>query len=262
VLAGARDKRSSHRECGSKGCNGHILAIIVFLFCSKRYFSNGKAKTNRTPASDALSRALLFGPPPVIEGEKVKDYRKLLERVFEAVEPCDFIEEIWARDLADVTWSMFRLRRILAALLDDEVRHRVNDEASSRAEKEAKKLLEGAEKEEMDRLLDENSELDWEERVAQHPRANAKFQALWSKARSDLNFDLIQARAITYDLDRIERIEALIAIAQRRIDEVIRELDRHRVIRGQFNKFRVAVDDTKAAPPKMITGKVINKKVA
>jgi len=80
------------------------------------------AKTHRTTSasSDALCRAKLFGEPPIIEGEKAKDYRKLLERVFDAVQPADFIEEIWARDLADVTWSMFRLRRILAALLDDQ----------------------------------------------------------------------------------------------------------------------------------------------
>jgi hypothetical protein len=173
-------------------------------------------------------------PPPIIEGEKAKDYRKLLERVFDAVEPADFIEEIWARDLADVTWSMFRLRRILAALLDNKVWDEVNDEASSRAEQEAK-FLEGTEK-------DQNSGLDWEERVAQYPRANDKFQALWSKAKSGLNFDLIQARVITYNLDEIERIESLIAIAQRRIDEVIRELDRHRVVRGQLNKFKADSD--------------------
>jgi hypothetical protein len=148
------------------------------------------AKTHRTtPAkSDALSQPQLFGPPPIIEGEKAKDYRKLLERVFEAIGPADFIEEIWARDLADVTWFMFRLRRILAAMLDDAVWDRVNDEASSRAEQEAKTLpLEGTEKEEMDGLL--NSELSWEESVAKYPRANDRFQALWSKAKSDLNFD-------------------------------------------------------------------------
>jgi hypothetical protein len=211
---------------------------------------------------DALNRAQLFGSPPIIEGEKPKDYRKLLERVFEAVAPADFIEEIWARDLADVTWSMFRLRRSLAAMLDDEVWDKVNDEASSRAEREATMLpLEGAEKEEMDRLLD-HSELDWDERVAKYPRANDKFQALWSKAKSDPNLDLMQARVITYNLDTIERIEALIASAQRRIDEVVRELDRHRVIRVQLNKLSVANEGAKAAAPKMITGKVIDKKVA
>jgi hypothetical protein len=127
------------------------------------------AKTHRTtPAkSDALSQPQLFGPPPIIEGEKAKDYRKLLERVFEAIGPADFIEEIWARDLADVTWFMFRLRR-----------------SGGRCHA-----------------------------VAKYPRANDRFQALWSKAKSDLNFDLMQARVITKNLRTIERIEALIASA-------------------------------------------------
>ncbi len=143
-------------------------------------------------------------------------------------------------------------------MLNDEVWDKVNDEASSRAEEEANSLLEGAEKEEMDRLLDTNSEFGWDKRVAKYPRANDKFQALWSKAKSALNFDLMQARVVTNNLDTIERIEALIGSAQRRIDEVVRELDRHRVIRVQLNKLSGA----KAAAPKMITGKVIDKKVA
>ncbi len=143
-------------------------------------------------------------------------------------------------------------------MLNDEVWDKVNDEASSRAEEEANSLLEGAEKEEMDRLLDTNSEFGWDERVAKYPRANDKFQALWSKAKSALNFDLMQARVVTNNLDTIERIEALIGSAQRRIDEVVRELDGHRVIRVQLNKLSGA----KAAAPKMITGKVIDKKVA
>jgi hypothetical protein len=235
----------------------------MFPKCSGlRGTSMAKSRKTIAASSEALGGALLFGSPPIIEGEKAKDYRKLLQRVFEAIEPADFIEEIWARDLADVTWSMFRLRRSLTAMLNDEVWDKVNDDASSRAEKEASKLLEGTEKEEMDRLLDTDSELDWDERVAKYPRANDKFQALWSKAKSDLNFDLIQARVITQNLEKIERIEALIASAQRRIDEVIRELDRHRVIRVQLNKLNNGTDGMKAPLPKMITGKVGDKKVA
>jgi hypothetical protein len=220
------------------------------------------AKTRRTltASSDALSRVELFGSAPIIEGEEAEYYQELLKRVF--VAPADFIEEIWARDLADVTWSMFRLRRSLAAMLNDEVWDKVNDEASSRAEEDANRFLQGADKEEMDRLLDTDSELSWDERVAKYPRANDKFQAFWSKAKSDLNFDLMHARAITNNLSTIERIEALIAGAQRRIDEVVRELDRHRVIRVQLNKFSAANEDVKGAAPKMITGKVVDKKVA
>ena len=61
-----------------------------------------RAKSKNRPASNSLSRAYLFGPPPIIEGEKAKDYGKLLERVFNALRPTDFVEEIWARDFADV----------------------------------------------------------------------------------------------------------------------------------------------------------------
>ena len=41
-----------------------------------------------------------------------------------------------------------------------------------------------------------------------------------------------------YNMHSIERIENLIMIAQRRIDEVIRELDRHRIMRKQLNSFQ------------------------
>jgi hypothetical protein len=221
-----------------------------------------RRKLKSQSASKALSRPELFGPPPILEGENAKDYYELLERVFSAIGPTDFIEEIWARDLTDVVWSMFRWRRILAALLDDDVWDKVNNKASERAEQEAKLLeLPEKEKEEMDKLLD-TSDLTWEESMAKYPRANDKFQVLWSKAKADLNVDLIQARVITNNLDKIERIECLIAIAQRRIDEVIREFDRHRLIRAQLNKCSVIDEPASVLQPKMITGKVINKKVA
>ena len=92
-------------------------------------------------------------------------YDKLLARLFNALRPTDFLEEIWVRDAADVIWSFLRLRRILAAYLSAQVWHDVNDKASSLAEAEAE-LLEGTEKEEMDKLLDPNSELRWETLMA------------------------------------------------------------------------------------------------
>ena len=47
-------------------------------------------------------------------------------------------------------------------------------QAASRAIAEAK-LLEGAEKEEMNRLLDTESGVSWDSLVEQNPRANEKF---------------------------------------------------------------------------------------
>ena len=132
---------------------------------------------------------------------------------------------------------MFRWRRILAVLMTDEVWEDVNDQACSRAEADTE-LMEGTEKEAMNKLLDSEFGLSWETRVTQNPRANEKFQELWSAAKSTLNTDLLQAKVLRRNLDVIERIELLIATAQQRIDEVIRELDRHRFMRKQLNSFQ------------------------
>ena len=219
-------------------------------------------KPKRRSSAKAFRRPHLFGPPPILEGEDARAYNEMLDRVFGTVGPTDFIEEIWVRDLVDVTWEMFRWRRILAALMTDEVLERTNDRASSLVEAQIE-LMEGSEKEEMDKLVDSDSGLSWEAAMAKYPRANEKYQKLWSSAKSTLNMDLIQARVMRNNLAIIEQIDNLIMIAQRRFDEVIRELDRHRIMQKQLNSFQDReVPKFGAVGPKLIEGKTTNKKVA
>ena len=219
-------------------------------------------KSERRSAPKALVRRDLFGPPPILEGEDADAYNEILDRVFGAVGPTDFVEEIWVHDLVDVTWTMFRWRRILAALVSDQVWHQVNNKATSLVEDQSH-LMNGPEKEELDRLLDSNSELSWEMRVTKYPRANKKFLELWSAAKSTLDIDLIQGCVLKNNLDMIERINDLIPIAQRRIDEVMRELDRHRFMQAQLNSFQDRQESKLATgKPKLIEGKALNKKVA
>jgi hypothetical protein len=86
---------------------------------------------------------------------------------------------------------------------------------------------------------------------------------LWSAAKSTLNMDLIQATVLQSNLDVIERIESLVATAQQRFDEVIRELDRHRIIQNQLNSPQnIERPKFEAAQPKLIAAKPANKKVA
>jgi hypothetical protein len=71
--------------------------------------------------------------------------------------------------------------------------------------------------------------------------------------------DLIQARVMRHNLDMIEQIENLIMIAQRRIDEVVRELDRHRIMQKQHNSFQYREGPKfGAVEPKLIEGKTTN----
>src|SRR5215813_8654631 len=99
----------------------------------------------------------------------------------------------------------------------------------------------------------ERSDAYWEKLVAQNPRANEKFQALWASAMSNLDMDAIQAKIMLCQFDKIEQIENLIAIAERRFDAIIREMDRRRLLRVHF---------VEAEKPKMIEQKMRNRKVA
>src|SRR5258708_20158162 len=58
-----------------------------------------------------------FGPAPLIEGEDAGAYDELLVRISTAVRPADIFEEIWVRDIADLVWEAFRLRRLKACLM-------------------------------------------------------------------------------------------------------------------------------------------------
>src|SRR3954463_7763989 len=59
----------------------------------------------------------VFGPPALIEGENPADYGQMLANISRAVKPKDFLDEIWVRDVADLTWECLRMRRLKAALL-------------------------------------------------------------------------------------------------------------------------------------------------
>ena len=207
--------------------------------------------------ANTFSRASLFGPPPLLEGEDAAAYDELLTRVSDTVSPTDFIEEIWVRDLTDVAWIIFRLRRIQAAYLSAKVWDDANNKASSLAEAKAD-LLEGTEKIEMEKLLDPDSKLSWETLMAQNPRANKKYQELWTSAKATLNMNEIQAKVMVFNLDKIERIEHLIVIEQQRFDAVIRELDRHRVTQ----KLRESDQGVEEAEFKIVKPKTTVRKIS
>jgi hypothetical protein len=71
---------------------------------------------NPPPARPAADLAF-FAPPPLIEGEDTAAYDDLLARISGAIKPSDILEEIWVRDVVDLTWDAFRLRRLKAKLL-------------------------------------------------------------------------------------------------------------------------------------------------
>jgi hypothetical protein len=183
-----------------------------------------------------LGRANLFGPPPILPGEDPKAYDEMLNRIVSAIAPRDFVEQIWVHDLTNAAWDLFRWRRMetayLAAAASEEA-----DKKVSRLAVAQMTALRGPEQGEIARFL--KSELAWEKRAASYPRANQKFQELAAAARSTLSIDHIQARVMKDCMYWIERIEARIMTAQRRFDEIMRELHRHRFMQNQTRRWTV-----------------------
>jgi hypothetical protein len=68
-------------------------------------------------ASQAVATLAFLGPPPLLEGEREAAYSELLARISGALHPGDILEDIWIRDIVDLTWDVFRLRRLKATLI-------------------------------------------------------------------------------------------------------------------------------------------------
>src|SRR5271166_3789375 len=58
-----------------------------------------------------------MAPAPLLPGEKEEEFLQLAARIVGAAKPKDAIEEILIRDAIDLTWEIFRLRRIKAGVI-------------------------------------------------------------------------------------------------------------------------------------------------
>jgi hypothetical protein len=196
--------------------------------------------------------ASLFGPPPILPGDNPKDYEEILNRIAAAIGPRDFIEEIWCRDLADEVWNLFRLRRVKAAYLAQELSEAAKRQASNLA-KAAMRAMPDSDEDKIQQFL--ACDPRWN-RAAAYPRAHQIYQELLAKARSELNMDLIQGNVTLNWLNSVERIEAIILAEGRRFDEIMRELHRRRFMQSQIVSLPSPVQaKRKKSESKMIAAK-------
>jgi hypothetical protein len=156
--------------------------------------------------ADAPNRSLVrFGPAPLIKGEDVVGYDELLARVSSGVKSADILEEIWVRDYVDLTWEIFRLRRLKAALL------------TATAYEGLQRVLQP--------LLDDDDEIDQLVRdwARQEPNAIEQVNSLLASAH--LTIDAVLGQALAQNIETFERIDRMIANAETRRNSVLREID-------------------------------------
>lgn len=170
------------------------------------------AKSRKTKSTVKPNRLILFGPPPLLEGEDAAAYDKLLALITETLKPQDIFEEFWVRDALDLSWEVLRWRRVKSQLVKANLH---------RGMKGVLERLTGYLN--ADALAGGWATGD-EETVEQ-------VNELLSQA--SLTMDEVIAETIAIKISDIERIDRLTMNAEVRRNAVLREVDRHRTNKSQ-----------------------------
>jgi hypothetical protein len=157
-------------------------------------------------AAEPAGRSKPFGPPPLIEGDDRAAYDELLAQISAAVKPADILEDIWVRDIVDLVWEIFRLRRLKVNLM------------AATASKCLQNRLEPFSVEEWRDLVEA-----W---AARKPDAIARVNRMLASA--GLTMDAFMLQSFFDNLDAIECIERMTAKAEARRNDALFEIERHR----------------------------------
>ena len=156
-------------------------------------------------ASQPLTTLALLGAPPLIKGENARAYDALLARICDTLRPADSLEEIWVRDVVDLVWETFRLRRIKASLMTDGTLEHIGlalDREPGYARAVAQKWAAG------DAAAAEDVEA--------------------ALVGAGVSMDIVIARAMSPRLETMERLDRMLVRAEARRSAALRELDCHR----------------------------------
>jgi hypothetical protein len=162
--------------------------------------------------SDRAELPMLFGPPPLFDGEDPEIYDQLLTQVSTTVMPTDIFEHIWVRDFVDLTFEVFRLRRLTANLITANAHKGLSEMLAPLVGwSQAETLAEGWAARKSDVVEEVNKTL----------------------TSAGLTTDNILAQTFSLKVNDIERIEHMMALAEARRNATLREIDRHRQTLGQ-----------------------------
>jgi hypothetical protein len=163
-------------------------------------------------ATDVVDRVIAIAAAPLLPGEKEADYAAIASRIVGVSGPRDAIEEFLIRDVIDLTWEILRLRRVKAGLLRASM-----DEGIQRVLTSV-----GYDFRERDRLSKA-----W---MAGDGMARKKIDAILDKA--GLTVDEATAETLHANVDSFERLDRMLASAEARRNNALREIDRHREATG------------------------------
>jgi hypothetical protein len=162
--------------------------------------------------SDVMDRVVAIAPAPLLPGENQADYTDVAVRVVKAAKPRDAIEEFLVRDVIDLTWEILRLRLVKSGILKASMNTGVAE------------ILNGLGH---GRKSGPFYAQELGEKWAAGDRA-ARKEVEAALAKAGLTIGEATAKTLEEKLDSFERLDRLLASAEARRNNALREIDRHR----------------------------------
>ncbi len=209
--------------------------ITITITITNIYSSTSLTASSAVSRITSPSRVSYFGPPPLVDGEDEGAYNELLLQISSAVGPSDFIEEMWVRDVLDLTWEIHRWRQLKANLISIGV-------AALLKPKLAKVIKTDQEVNDLIAL--------W---VARDPSAISRVNECLALTGDKL--ECLATNVVGERLGYFRRLEELTTQAEWRRNATLREIDRHRAVLAQ--RLRDAVQQAEDAKFKTIEQKAI-----
>ena len=156
-------------------------------------------------APEPRPRSALFRPAPLFSDEDPAAYRAFVDRAFATVKPTDVIEEMWADDIVDHSWEVGRARAAKAGSFAQAYRDEKQKWVQGRAKKSDFLFPQG-----------------WAQDPAELERIDKRLVEI------GLTREWVRNMVYLRDIDVIERLGALIGIAEDRRNKSLQELERRR----------------------------------
>ena len=150
------------------------------------------------------------------------------------MKPKDIIEEIWVRDIVDLTWEILRLRRLKVSLMKVTTRRGMSSLFSKLDLYEERSLIKG-----------------WSQG---EPEAAEEIEKLLNDR--GVTWDVVMAETLSISLEKLEKIDNAIAKVESRRNAAQREIERRRFAFAQSlirtmehieHDAPLAVEDNRAA---------------
>jgi hypothetical protein len=216
-----------------------FFLIDSLVVCAKMTPSKSVPQSS---GADLVDRVIGIAPSPLLPGEAEADYVGVAARIISVAQPRDAIAEFLTRDVIELTWDILRLRRMKAGLL------------RAAAGKGVRRVL--------STILDVDDTYD-QARKADHfaqewasGRAGARREFTGMLKKAGLTMDDVMAEAFAKEIDSFERFDRMLASAEARRNNALREIDRHRSALGAA--VRQVVDEVEDAEFRNVeTGELI-----